>query len=369
MHLGDVDHVLGVLADALVAVRSHGNDPAAAGGNLLDVGERLLVERPLGGQHHHRQAGVDQGDGAVLHLAGGIGLGVDVADLLELEGPFVGRGRLEVATQEQKVGGLVVLLGHVSDRRAALQRFLYQPRQLAQLAQQLAGAGLVQGAAGAPQPDGQHFHCRQHGYIGLGGSHSNLGAGVDEQVVVGLAGDRRALDVDHAQAGRAAPLGLAQRLEGVDRLTRLTDDDGQRPLVYHRVAVAVLAGHVHLHRQPRQLFDQVLAHPAGIEGGAAGDDVDAVEAARVEVEPQLDVRLLFVQAAAQGVFEHPGLFVDLLEHVVGVAALFGRLHVPVDLAHLAFDRVALEVHHSNVVFAYYGHVPVVQEDDPAGVGE
>src|SRR2546425_8725787 len=36
--------------------------------------------------HHHRHVVIDEGDRPVLHLACGIAFGVDVGDLLELEG-------------------------------------------------------------------------------------------------------------------------------------------------------------------------------------------------------------------------------------------------------------------------------------------
>ena len=49
------------------------------------VGIRSTIARR---DHHHRQVLVDQRVGTVLHLAGGISLGVDVGDLLQLERAF-----------------------------------------------------------------------------------------------------------------------------------------------------------------------------------------------------------------------------------------------------------------------------------------
>ena len=46
---------------------------------------------------------VDEGDGAVLHLAGGIALGVDIGDLLELERALEGDGVVDAAAQEEEV--------------------------------------------------------------------------------------------------------------------------------------------------------------------------------------------------------------------------------------------------------------------------
>jgi hypothetical protein len=54
---------------------------------------------------------VDQGEGAVLEFAGGIGLGVDVGDFLELEGALPGDGVLVAAAQEEGVMFVRELLG------------------------------------------------------------------------------------------------------------------------------------------------------------------------------------------------------------------------------------------------------------------
>ena len=64
------------------------DDLAAARHDLLDV-RRGLLEQIVGRrQHDHRHLVVDQRDRPVLHLAGGIALGVDVGDLLELQRAF-----------------------------------------------------------------------------------------------------------------------------------------------------------------------------------------------------------------------------------------------------------------------------------------
>ena len=46
-----------------------------------------------------------RGVGAVLHLAGGVAFGVDVGDLLELEGAFEGDGIVDAAAEEEEVAG------------------------------------------------------------------------------------------------------------------------------------------------------------------------------------------------------------------------------------------------------------------------
>ena len=54
-----------------------------------------------------RETRIDQRDGAVLHLAGGICLGMQVADLLELKRALIRNGGAHAATHKQR--GLRVL--------------------------------------------------------------------------------------------------------------------------------------------------------------------------------------------------------------------------------------------------------------------
>ena len=55
------------------------------------AGERVLITSSVSRWVHDDRHGlVDQRARRVLHLAGGIALGVDVGDLLELERPFEG---------------------------------------------------------------------------------------------------------------------------------------------------------------------------------------------------------------------------------------------------------------------------------------
>ena len=64
---------------------------------------------------------VDQRDGAVLHLAGRIGLGVQVADLLELERALAADRRAHAAAHEQRAAARPrTPVGRLLDGRLAL---------------------------------------------------------------------------------------------------------------------------------------------------------------------------------------------------------------------------------------------------------
>ena len=69
----------------LVALGRDRDHPGVAGAALHDVADQLVVDRRAGRDRDERALGVEQRDRAVLQLAGGVALGVDVADLLELE--------------------------------------------------------------------------------------------------------------------------------------------------------------------------------------------------------------------------------------------------------------------------------------------
>src|SRR6478752_7874850 len=90
--LRDVEHVLGVGLHRFIPLFRDHDRPGAAGADFLDVGDHLGVQRVAAarGRDHHEDglAFLDQGDRAVLELAGGEALGVDVCELLELERTF-----------------------------------------------------------------------------------------------------------------------------------------------------------------------------------------------------------------------------------------------------------------------------------------
>ena len=100
-HGRDPQHMLAEGRHGLVAVGGNGHADGAAGVDLLDVRHGLVVHAVCRDDGHHGEARLKKGDGPVLYLAGGIGLGVQVADLLELEGTLVGGGGVDAAAQEE----------------------------------------------------------------------------------------------------------------------------------------------------------------------------------------------------------------------------------------------------------------------------
>ena len=112
------DDAVGDLVNFLVALGGNDDNLGTARLALHKVRHGLVVGGALGGHGDDGEARIDQCDGAVLHLAGGICLGVQVANLLELERALVGDGSAHTAAHKQcrlrvlaQQGGLVHGLG------------------------------------------------------------------------------------------------------------------------------------------------------------------------------------------------------------------------------------------------------------------
>src|SRR4028119_319147 len=96
---------------------------------ITALGARSTPPAARGDGDHRRGALVDHGDGAVLELAGGEALGVDVGELLELERALQGDREADVPADEQD--GVRVGQGpaQLADRLHARQHLLDRPRQ------------------------------------------------------------------------------------------------------------------------------------------------------------------------------------------------------------------------------------------------
>ena len=127
--VGDLDHVVRLVADPGVAFARHGDHLALARAHLLEVRDHLVIDRAPVRDHQHRHALVDQRDGPVLHLAGGVALGVDVGDFLELEGAFQRDREHDAPAQEQEVAGAEVFLCDAAHALVELERPLEEARQ------------------------------------------------------------------------------------------------------------------------------------------------------------------------------------------------------------------------------------------------
>src|SRR5215831_17999564 len=104
------------------------NDFAAARRNLLHVGERLLESAIVRRNDDHWHLLVDKRYGPVLELTGRIAFGMDVRDLLELEGPFKRKRKARPATEIKDVVAFREIDREPLDLRFKRERFAHQAR-------------------------------------------------------------------------------------------------------------------------------------------------------------------------------------------------------------------------------------------------
>ena len=305
----------------------------------------------------------------MLQLPGGVGLRVDVGDLLQLQGALHADGVVHVAADEEDGGVVEVEGGEVLDVRPVGQDLLHLVRNGLQLRQDGAVFLPGQGAQLFRAVQADEVHHRQLGGEGLGGGHGDLRPGPGVEHVVALPGDGGAHHVDDGQHPGPQPPGLPHGGQGVHRLAGLGDHQGQGLVGDDGVAVAELGGQGHLHRLAQQPLQGVLGHHAHVVGGAAGDDIQLVHLPQVvRLQAQAVQRHLPLQdAGGDGLAEGLGLLHDLLGHEVLVPALLGGGDLPVHVVVLLLHRAEVGVVHPQVVGGELGDLPVVQVAHVPGV--
>jgi hypothetical protein len=163
-------------------------DLPAAGHDLLHVGDRLVEELVVRGHDDHRDGLVHQRDGAVLEFARGVGLGVDVADLLELERAFEGQGIHPAAAQEEDVARLGEPGGDAAAGSLMPSAWFTRPGIWRRASSAAAWALASTAAALAGGLQGQEAQDHELAGEGLGGGHADLGPARSEREI-GFAGD------------------------------------------------------------------------------------------------------------------------------------------------------------------------------------
>ena len=125
-------------------VIGHGDNPAVARFDFLEIRHRLLEQVVVGNYHHHRHLVVDKRDRPMLHLARRITLGVDVGNFLELERALERDRIVDAAAEEQEVPRLRILARDLLNIRLALEDSFDLSGNRERRLQQLARVGLGQ---------------------------------------------------------------------------------------------------------------------------------------------------------------------------------------------------------------------------------
>ena len=349
-----------------VVVSDDGEDAAAAGAGLFEIGDDLFVAGSWQRQHQHRHVLVDQRNRPVLHLAGGIALGVDVADFLELQGALKGYREHQTATEKQHVARAGVLLGDGADVGFAGEDLLHVDGETSEGTHVVEHHVVADRAAQACEPQREQMKRNELGHECFGGSDTDLGSGARVQGAGGVGAQPRNGGVDHvADAHNRQPttLHFFERGESVGGLPRLRDSDDKGALFKDRVAVAKLAGEIDFAGDARQLLDQSAANEAGVPARTARRDQDAFDVfERVGVDAiEEDGGVVEGEPAPQRVGDGAGLLKDLLVHEVLVAIFFGHRRRPRDLFGDARDGLAILIDDAEAVVLDQPAVAVFEE--------
>ena len=152
--------MIGHFGDFFVTFASDGNHHAAACFNLLDVRQGLLVvdltlfrERIPRGKHDDRKILVDERVRPMLHFAGGIALGVNIRDFLELQRAFQSNGEMDAPPEIKKVLRFRQVLRHLLINLGIREHLLQFSGDLSQFLDESAGRLRIERA-----PDLPHIH-------------------------------------------------------------------------------------------------------------------------------------------------------------------------------------------------------------------
>ncbi|MPM15727.1 hypothetical protein SDC9_62099 [bioreactor metagenome] len=372
-HLRQPDHGAGEVVDHRVVLLGQRDRAGASGADLLDVGDHLVVQLVAAPRRHHdehRHARLDDGDRAVLELAGGEALGVQVGDLLELEGALEGDRVADVAAEEEHRGLVDESGGEVEDRGGVVQHLLHQRRQALQLLHHRGDLLAVHRPLDLRQVETEQVAGGQLGGEALRRGDADLRAGVGVDHRVGLARDGRTVGVADGQHPGVLFAGVPDGHQGVGGLAGLGDRHHQGGRADDRVAVAELGGQLHLAGDPHPVLDGVLGDHPGVEGRAGGDDDDLLDLAQLRLrQPDLveGQRTVLGVAAQQGVGDGLRLLEDLLAHEPVETALLGGGQIPVDVVALGLGRLAGEVGHLHPVGGDLHHRVLAEFEGLAGV--
>ncbi len=259
----------------------------------------------------------------MLQFAGGIALGMDIADFLEFKRAFQSQ-RIHVATAEiDDVARLGQLVRHPYDIRIHAKGLADQARRFEQDLHQVClfmrrdAAALTGGSQGQAQQGGQLRGER------LGRGDTDFRAGMGREHQIGFARHGRGMDIDQGSRLQAFVLAPAQRRQGVGGFARLRDRDRQRTRRHGRTAITEFRGNFDVDRQSGQLFKGVAGDRTGIICCATGNNLYADDIA--EIDSRLNIRLNFaghrIQIGRQGALAAVGLLVHFLFHEVTIGTL------------------------------------------------
>ena len=201
------------------------------------------------------------------------------------------------------------------------------------------------------------------GGVRLGRCNGNFGARHRIEYQIRLSGDCRAAHVDDGKRFHSPPFRLAQSGETVRRLPRLTDDHDESLFRQQRIFIAKLRGKLHPNGKFRKPLDRVRRRHACVIGGPARYDIQPLDL------PQFGLGQSHSLEGTQGVSDGLGLFVNFLQHKVGIATLLRPFGAPRDFRRRFSDGVPRLIEKLHARPRQPHRLPVVYVIDFACEGE
>ena len=215
--------------------------------HLHHIAHGFVEQGHIGGGGDHRRALLNERNGTVLQFAGGIRLGVDIGNFLQLQAALQRQGVVQVPSNEKHLIVSGQLSGGGLNVPGVGENFLHLMGERLN-ALHHGGIGFqIDGAHNVAEVQAQQVQHHHLGAVGLGGGHGNLRACPGVQHVVGLPCDGGANHIDDGEDAGAPLLGFPQCGHGVQRLAGLADDDCQITGADDGVTVPELGGQTHLH--------------------------------------------------------------------------------------------------------------------------
>ena len=188
--------------------------------------------------------------------------------------------------------------------------------------------------------------------------------------MVSQLGDGAAHHIDHGKASGSPPLTLFHSGNSIRSFPRLGQHDEQRMFVNLGITVAKLTGQLYNDRNATELFNGIFPGYSGIIGRTASGDNDFLNFAqffpgKIKII-QMDHSV--PKSGRNRCFNGSGLFHDLFEHKVLIAAFFSSLNAPGDPADFFVNGGAGTVEHNDAVCGQLRKLSVLQIDRVPGMG-
>lgn len=281
--------------------------------------------------HDDGQVLVNQCQHAVLQLAGHDSLTVEVANLLNLKGTLESCTEL-AATTEQQQGLLILehLLAKFLDSVVLLQHLLDLLGDIGQALHDL-DAPLLLASTVLAEGQREHNHSDELGGVCLGGSDTDLGAGVDVDTAVGQHTDRATDHVHDTDSQCATLQAVSQGHQRISRLARLRDEHASVVTEHRGLPVEEVGRQLDRDRNLCELLEDTTNRHTAVVRGTAGNEYDtpaSADGAHVCAQTtERDGLVLNVQTTTHGVDDGLGLLEDLLLHEVVELALHDLLEL------------------------------------------